>query len=431
MSMKPTFVVRGVFAVGLVSLVLALSAVAADWPQFGGPNRDGSSPEKGLSRVWPAEGPKVLWSCPLGPGFAAPAIRDGEVYVLDRVQDQQDVMRCLDFQTCKELWNYAYDAPGKISHNGSRTPPAVDEKYVYSVGMLGHFYCIDRKTHQPVWNKNLVTDFNVEKPGWGVAQAPSLYKDLVIVAPQASDAYVAAFKKDTGEVVWKSASLGLVGYSTPVVTKLGGVDQAVMVGACAKDGATPGKVAGISLDNGSILWTYEGFQCYIPIPYATTLPDDRLFMTGGYDAGSAMIQVKQEGGKFAVKEIFTTKACGSQIHQPLFYGGHLYVNSNSNEREDGMMCLTLDGQIKWKTRDSWSSTTFERGGLMLVDGMILTLDGKKGVLYLVDPSPDGFKELAQAKVFGGKEIWAPMALSDGKLLLRNQEEMKCLDLKNP
>jgi hypothetical protein len=63
--------------------------------------------------------------------------------------------------------------------------------------------------------------------------------------------------------------------------------------------------------------------------------------------------------------------------------------------------------------------------------MILTLDGKKGVLYLVDPSPDGFKELAHAKVFGGTEIWAPLTLSEGKLILRNQEEMKCLDLKNP
>jgi outer membrane protein assembly factor BamB len=416
--------------IALTSLMMA-SAAAADWPQFQGPNRDGSSPEKGLARTWPAEGPKVLWSFPLGPGFAAPAIRDGEVYILDRVQDKQDVMRCLDFQTGKELWNYAYDAPGKISHNGSRTPPTVDEKYVYSVGMMGDLYCIDRKTHQPVWKKNLQTDFNPEKPGWGFAQAPSLYKDLVILAPQAPDAFVAAFKKDTGEVVWKSPSLGLIGYTTPVVTKLGGVDQVVMIGACAKGGAKPGKVAGLSLENGTILWTYDGFQCYIPIPYPATLPDDRLFMTGGYDAGSAMIQVKQEGGKFVVKEIFKTSACGSQVHQPLFFGDHLYVNSNSNEREDGMLCLALDGQVKWKTRDSWSSTTFERGGLLLADSMILTLDGKKGVLYLVDPSPDGFKELAHAQVFSGKEIWAPMALSEGKLLLRNQEEMKCLDLKNP
>jgi hypothetical protein len=107
------------------------------------------------------------------------------------------------------------------------------------------------------------------------------------------------------------------------------------------------------------------------------------------------------------------------------------MNSNSNERKDGMLCLTLDGQVKWKTAESWSSTMFGLGNLILADNLILNLDGDKGILHLIEPSPDGYKELAQASIFGGKEIWAPMALSDGKLLLRNQQEMKCLDIKNP
>ncbi len=417
---------------GVAAAVLVVSCCAlADWPQFQGPTRDGSSPETGFARTWPAEGPKVLWTFPLGAGYGAPVVRDGEVYVLDRVNDQQDVLRCLALATGKELWTYAYEAPGNVSHNGSRSVPTVDDRFVYSVGMLGHFLCVDRKTHQPVWAKNLLKDFNVELPSWGIVQEPSLYKDLVIVAPQAQDAFVAAFKQDTGELVWKTPSLGLLGYSTPVITKLAGVDQAVMIGACKKGGGHPGVVAGISLDKGELLWTYDGFQCIIPIPYPAALPDDRLFLTGGYRAGSAMIQVKRENGAFTVKELFKTAACGSQIHQAVFYKDHLYMNSNSNEREDGMLCLTLDGQVKWKTRDAWFSTTFDRGNLLLADGLIFNLDGKKGVLHLVEPSPDGYKELAQAQVFGGKEIWAPMALSNGKLLLRNQEEMKCLDLKNP
>jgi hypothetical protein len=203
-----------------------------------------------------------------------------------------------------------------------------------------------------------------------------------------------------------------------------------MIGACARGGGNPGKVAGLSPDTGAILWTYDGFQCSIPIPYATVLPGDRVFVTGGYGAGSCMFQVTRTGDTFAVKEIFKTNLCGSQIHQPLFYKDYLYVNSNSNEREDGMMCLSLDGQVKWKTADSWFATTFERGPLLLADGMIITLDGKKGILHLVEPSPEAFKELAQARVFGGKEIWAPMALADGKLLLRNQQELRCLDVKN-
>ncbi len=412
-------------AVAMVSMAFSVAAQAADWPQFQGPNRDGTSPEKGLAREWPKSGPKALWSFPLGQGYAAPVVRDGEVYILDRVEDSQDILRCLDLKTGKELWKYAYEAKGNLSHNGSRTPPTVDEKYVYSVGVFGHFYCIDRKTHEPVWHKNILTDFGVEFPGWGVVQSPSLYKDLVIVAPQAADAFVVAFKRDTGDIVWKSPSLGRVGYSTPVIATLAGIEQAVMIGA------RQGKVAGISLEDGSILWQYEGWQCKIPITFPTPLPDDRLFITGGYGAGSAMIQIVKENGGLAAKELFKTDAVGSQIQQPMLAGGYLYVNNGSNERDDGLLCMSLDGQIKWKTVDLEPSLRLNRGNLIFVDGLIIVLDGKTGILRLVDPSPDAFKELAQAHIFDGREMWAPMALSDGKLLLRNQQELKCLDLMNP
>jgi len=407
----------------LAGLMIAFGA-GADWWQFQGPDRNGISPEKGLMRSWPEGGPRELWSFPLGEGYAGPAVRDGEVYILDRVDEKQDVLRCLDLMTGAERWNYAYDAPGSVGHTGSRTPPTVSETHVFSVGMLGDFLCIDRKTHQPVWHKNILADFGSELPSWGVSQAPSLWRDLVIVAPQASDAFVAAFRQDTGELVWKSPSLGQVGYVTPVVTTLAGVEQAVMLAAY-------GQTAGISLEDGSILWSYDGYGCQIPIPYPTPLPGDRLFITGGYDAGSAMIQVKRDGAAFEVTELFKTDECGSQIHQPLFYEGHLYVNSNTNSRTDGMLCMTLDGQLRWRTRDSRDLPKFERGNLLLADGMIIALDGKTGILHLIDPSPSGYKELAHAKIFNGNKMWSPMALTQGRLLLRDQETMKCLDLKNP
>lgn len=417
----------------MLALVLGLSAgvASADWVQMGGPNRDFIVSGAGIARTWPKAGPKVLWTVPLGAGYGSPAVRDGEVYVLDRIGDKQDSLRCFDLETGAELWNFAYDAPGSVSHDGSRTAPTVDESHVYSVGLTGHFHCVDRKTRQSVWSKDLLGEFNVELPRWGVSQAPLLLNDLVIVAPQAPDAFVAAFKKDTGDLVWKSAGQGEAGYSSPVFATLCGVPQLVMIGSSTRDGSVTGITAGISLDDGATLWTYDGWQCFIPIPYVTALPEDRLFITGGYKSGSAMIQLKKEGDAFAVSELWKSDVCGSQIQQPLFHGGFLYVNSNSNEREDGLMCLALDGAMKWKTKDAWFSTTFERGPLMMADGLILNLDGKKGTLHLIDPSPEGYKEIASVKILGGREIWSPMALSSGKLLVRSQHEMKCLDLVNP
>ena len=410
-------------------VILVCTPAAADWPQMGGPNRDSISPETGLAGSWPNAGPREVWRVSLGEGFGSPSIRGGKVYVLDRIDNDMDNLRCLDLETGTELWNFPYASPGSVSYDGSRTAPTVTDDRIYFVGVMGDFYCLDLETRQPLWNKHIREDFGEDTPRWGVPQAPVLYNDLVIVAPQVRDTTVVAYHKDTGDLVWQSPRLGALGYSMPVVLTLAGVDQAVMI--------TAGKTSvwGLSVEDGSVLWSYDGWQCKIPIPYATALPDDRLFITGGYRAGSAMIQLRREGNDFTVKELFTTNECGSQIQQPIFFEDHLYINSNSNEREDGLMCMTLDGEIKWKTRDSrlrwFSSPTFERGPLLLADGRIYNLDGRSGNLHLIEPSPDEYKELAQASVLSGRQIWAPMALSQGKLVLRSQDEMKCLDVKNP
>ena len=412
------------FSSALLVLCTA-SSFAADWAQFQGPNRNGTSPETGLSRDWPEGGPKTLWSMPLGEGFAGPAIRDGEVYIIDRVDSTQDILRCISLATGEELWQYAYAAPGEASFNGSRSAPTVTEKYVYTVGLMGHFHCIDRATHKPVWSKNLFEDFEHEElPSWGFSQSPSVYKDLIVVAPQGKDHSVVAYRQNTGEIAWASPPLGDVGYVSPVVTTLAGVDQAVMTTASSM-------VAGISMADGKILWEYGSWACDIPIPYPVVLPDDRLFITGEYGAGSAMIQITGSGDQLSVKELFKTDVCGSQIHQPLLHDNHLYLNSNGNSRNDGMLCLDLEGNMKWRTKDTKKLPNFERGGLLLVDNMILNFDGKTGILHLVDPSPDGYQEIARANIFKGKQMWSPMALSNGKLVLRSQEEIRCLDLNNP
>ena len=413
------------------ALLVCTVSPAADWPQFGGPNRNNISPEKGLARAWPEGGPKVLWRVPLGPGFASPSVSNGQVYVLDRPDDQKDVLRCYDLAHGNELWNHAYDAPGTPTHTGSRTAPTIDGAFVYTVGIMGHLCCVDVRTHQPVWTRNLVTDFGSAEPMWGVAQAPSVYKDLVIAAAQAPDAYVVAYDKATGELRWKSPGLGLPGYTTPVVATVAGIDQVIMAGSCSPSGPEKGTVAGISPIDGSLLWRYDNWQNPIPIPFPVLLPDNRVFITGGYNAGSAMIQLSQRDGQWTVKELLKTDRCGSQIQQPVLLGECLYMNSNSNEREDGMLCLALDGQVKWKTHGTADLPTFGLGPLLAADGLIYNLDGDKGILHLIAPSPEGYLELAQAKMLDGKEIWAPMALSDGKLLLRSQSELICLDVSAP
>lgn len=401
---------------------------AGDWPQFQGPTRDGTSPETGLLRDWPAEGPTVLWSQRLHEGFGGPAIQGGEVFVLDREDSQRDVLRCVSLADGAAIWQVSYHASGSTSYDGSRTTPTVTDTHVFTVGLMGQFTCYSRAKQTVTWQIDLQETFHQPHPTWGFAQSPVLYEDLVIVAPQSPEGFVAAFRQDTGARVWTSEGLGSEGYSSPLITRLAGVDQVVMISAPGKG---PGTVNGLSVRDGRTLWSYNGWKCRIPIPNATPVSDDRLFITGEYGAGSAMIRIARKDTQYSVKELFTTDSCESQIHQPLVIDGFIYANSNGNKRADGMICMSTDGELLWRTRDNRELPQFERGNLIYADGMILNLDGRTGILHLISPSPSGYVELARAPVFDGQKMWAPMALSDGKLVLRSQETMTCLDLRNP
>ena len=177
----------------MLVLIASYVSLAADWPQYLGPDRNAVSTETGLKRSWGEDGPSVLWTFPLGGGFGGPAVSDGKVYVLDRVGSEQDVLRCIDLTTGQEEWTFAYDAPGKFDRQGSRSVPAIEGNYIYTCGPLGHVHCIDKRTHKAVWQKNVWTDFGGEGvPSWGISQSPLNYGDLLIIASQTKKAGVVA-----------------------------------------------------------------------------------------------------------------------------------------------------------------------------------------------------------------------------------------------
>ena len=130
----------------------------------------------------------MLWTAPVGVGFGGPAVSDGKVYLLDRDEEVGDTLRVLDLASGKELWTFAYAAPGEFMFPGSRTTPTVDGELVYTSGPLGDLYAINTKTHKPVWHKNIWKDFGgaAELPRWAIVQNPLIYGDLLFVAPQTS-----------------------------------------------------------------------------------------------------------------------------------------------------------------------------------------------------------------------------------------------------
>ena len=403
----------------------------------------------------------------MGRGFAGPAVSRGKVYLLDRDDKVGDILRVYDFATGKELWNYAYDAPGTFEFPGSRSTPTVDGNIVYIAGPLGDLQAIDINTHKPLWRKNIWKDFGgggafiavraawgrsasggsrraarcasspfgpdgfaggpTTFPLWGITQNPLVYRSLVIVGPQAPEAGVVAYDKLTGELKWKTASLGGTGFVSPSIVKVGGEDHLVMVAAARGLGrnATGGSVNGIDPLTGKVLWTYLNFQCSIPVAHAVDAGEGRVLMTGGYRAGSAMIKIqKKADGTYDVAELFKNPDFGSHTQPPILFKDHFYVQYTINERSDGLVCMTMDGQVKWKTGDE---PPFNKGGAVLADGLLLATDGNTK-LYLIDPDPAAFKPLASAELLESANNWAPIALVDGRLLIRDQKQMKCVQV---
>jgi outer membrane protein assembly factor BamB len=185
-----------------------------------------------------------------------------------------------------------------------------------------------------------------------------------------------------------------------------------------------GAVCGFNPENGDLLWTYE-WKCKTPVPNVTEIGDNRLFVTGGYRAGGALIQIEKNENSWAVREIMFSEEFGTHVHPAILYMGHLYSQCTNNQVRNGFMCMDLQGNIMWKTG---RKPNFDKGGYILADDMIISSDGEK-MLYLIEPSPEEFRVLAKAELLDTKQAWAPLALSNGKLLIRDQKQMKCVLLK--
>ncbi len=411
----------GMVVLGLaVGLWLSVGPALADWPQYLGPERDGIARQaKDLPRSWPASGPEVLWRVSVGVGFGGPAIYGDSVLLLDREDDARDVLRRIRLTDGEEIWRYEYDAPGKLDYNGSRSTPATDGKLVFTVGPFGHINAVKFSDGTPVWSAHLLKDWDAKIPNWGVSLSPLLLEDTVIVEPWGSKAAIVAYDKETGKVVWTTPNpAGIAQEYTSTVPMT--VDGRLTLVA----GGRRGHIIGIDPDTSKQLWSYTNYECRNHIPSPTIIGGGRVLLTGGYGAGSAMLKVAHSGGGYKVTELWKNKNLGSKTPQALVYKGHVYANSCDNRK--GLMCMTFDGTVQWSTgRDPG----FDMGNILIADGLIFIVNGKGGDLVMAEATPAGYKELGRATVLAGKEIWAPMAYSDGKLVLRDQTTLACVDLK--
>ncbi len=411
-------------------ILVAVSAVGGDWPQFRGPDRNNISTETGLLRSWPKEGPKVLWKVPVCEGYAGVAIKDGRVYINDYdAAKKENLIRAFGLDDGKEIWRWSYPVEIRPNHGITRTVPAVGQKLVFSLDPKCRFHALDAKTGKLIWQKNLVEEYKATIPGWYAGQNPLLDGTRVIIAT-GGDALAVAFDQATGKEIWRTPNTTkeLMSHSSLMPATIGGVKQYLYV--------TMKNVMGIDIADGKLLWSCPFSARMVAVPSAVAIGDGRIFVTSGYKAGSAMYQVEKGASGFTAKKLYslTSNEFESEAHTPILFQDHLFAVSSKNQR-GRFTCLGLDGKVVWESPmpegNSAAAKTFDLGGFMLADGMFFILDGKSGVLRLLEASTKEYKELASAQILGEEDVWGPLALSNGKLIIRDMSQLFCLQVGKP
>ena len=339
-------------------------AVAEDWPQWRGPNRDGVWQAENLVDELPEGQLPLDWSVDIGAGYSGPTVADGRVFVMDRQTadgKQTERILCLDSKTGKQLWVHEYDAPYTVSYGaGPRASVTIDEGRAYAVGAMGHFHCLDAASGEVLWQRDLITDFDVELPAWGIAASPLIYRDKVIEQVSGSDgACIVAFDKQTGSELWRALD-EVAGYSSPILIQQAGQDVLVCW--------TGESLSGLDPNSGKVHWAHAMKASRMPIGIGTPAVDGELVFVSSFYDGSLMIR--------APKDSFTSELVWRAV--------------GIDETSTGT-----------KTVQIGSKTVGNDGNIYGIHSMIGTGIVQDGYIYGVD----SYGELRCLEAATGKRLW--------------------------
>jgi outer membrane protein assembly factor BamB len=388
------------------------SGGSAYWTGFRGPNRDGHYREQLITTSWSASGPPLLWKQPVGGGYASFAIAQGRAFTIEQ-RREQEVVAAYDLASGRELWANGWEAEFKepLGGDGPRATPAWASGKVYALGAMGELRCLESESGRVLWQTNVLDQNRAPLLTYGVSASPLVHEEKLIVAAGGPRKHsVVAYNKDTGQMLWGSLDDGAA-YSSPMIAEIVGERQLLVV--------TRTRAVGLNIADGKLLWQFPWvvLQGNRNIAQPVIIGTNRVFLSAGYGTGCMLLEINRTENGFAPREVWRNKNLKNKFTSSVLLDGFLYGLD-----EDILACIdAATGERRWK------DGRYGYGQTVLANGQLIILCGN-GDLAVVKASPERHHELCRFPAIKGK-TWNHPALAGGFLLVRNNAEMACFDVK--
>jgi outer membrane protein assembly factor BamB len=416
-------------------------AYADDWPEFRGEGRKGEWNETGILEKFPADGLKILWRAPVGPGYSSPTVSNGRIFLSDRTIINgplgSERAFALDEKTGKLLWEHEWgdvDYSGILWPNGPRATPTVDGDRVYVLGATGILVCLDVETGTVLWKKDYVTDYDAEVTMFGIASAPIIDGPRLIAMVGGRNALAVAFDKFTGEELWRSLETNSdPGMGHPLLVDAGGVRQVIIWSSDALQSLNP--------ETGDVYWR-QPFRVMAPMSIPVPVFDGSNILVTNFYTGAMMVKLdEQKPGAELVwqgksdSEI-ATDTLHSVIGTPVVVGDHIYGLCSYGQ----LRCLrTATGERVWESQEVTLERARWASGFIVRNGNRFFISNDRGELMIAKLTPEGYEEISRTSLITptspagvrrqlGKVSVVHPAYANRNIYMRNDEEIICASL---
>ena len=400
-------------------------AVAKDWPQWRGPDRNDISKETGLKQDWKKDAPKLLWTNrEVGRGFSGTSVVGDKIYTLGCRNEEKDFVICIDAKTGKELWSTHFANFNNYDRGGGpRGNATVVDGMLYAIGPKGDIVAVDAEKGTIIWQKEFNKDLGGKlMSGWGYSESPLVDGDHVICTPGGAKGTLVALNKKTGEVVWRSKDLtDDAAYSSIIAAEIGGVKQYITL--------TKNATVGVAAKDGKLLWREVNNGFKIAVIPTVVVSGEYVFATAGYGAGCDLIKITGTGNSLKSEKVYSNKNMANHHGGVVLLKDHLFGYGDGH----GWTCLNFKtGDIVWEDK---SKQVIGKGAITYADDRLYCFGESDGALAIIEPSTEGWKERGRLELpektklpRKGGQIWTHPVIANGKLYLRDLDLLFCFDI---